>query len=383
MNHANYYASFLVKLFAIFETMPVASFFDGFRLATGNASAIQSQKYQLMDRITRGFGEQKRASLKLQPEGRSLADWNLPLEWGLSGLASALRSRESEKSEGLLTQIEELDRLLHMWRAKHLGIARRYLPPDTRGTGDEGVSYLESNVRSPMIRVDAGPTAPNEEGRFRVTAAVQISAKHVQFHWCELSEVDGAAVAQAMQAQRAESNQAIAKRQEELEESSRVYQQFFADHQRTCPLVRQFKKAVASGVPTSNVVSELLLSIECGSGTLVGVFDIRMLVGPLRLDVAVDGESFDSIVGTPVRCRSGDWVMRDAKSIFASYFDGPDRRTALDPARLSKSSGLVDVAFMIFGAPSLSPECYELARLEVQNRVSKFAKESRWWSWTL
>lgn len=382
MSQANYLASFLVKLFAIFDTMPVTSFFDGFRAATGNASAIQSQKYQLMDKLTRGINDLKKASLKKQPEGYAIADWNLPENWGLSGLATSIRTSETTEQASLLSQIEELDRLLHMWRSKHLGIARKYLPPDAKGTGDEGVPYLEANVRDPMIRTNAANAVPSEGGRLRITAAAQISAKDTQFHWCEVTRLSGAALVEAMRSEHAATHKYMLQKQEDVARSIQIYHQFFADHQRTCPLTGQFSKILSGGITTPNAVAETLLSIEFSTGTLIGIFDMRKVSGALRLDVAVDGESYESISGKQMRCRSGDWVLRDGKSIIASYFDGPDKRTALDQTRLSEGTGSIDVAVMIFGAPQLPQAVYDSAKECVAQRILNHAEESHWFSWT-
>src|SRR5690606_33028395 len=44
-----------------------------------------------------------------------------------------------------------LERDLYKWRAKHFGIARKYLPPTDVGTGEEGVAYLEKTFNNPTL----------------------------------------------------------------------------------------------------------------------------------------------------------------------------------------------------------------------------------------
>ena len=132
----------------------------------------------------------------------------------------------------------------------------------------------------------------------------------------------------------------------------------------------------------SNAVAEILLSLEFSSAALLGIFDLRKVSGALRLDVAVDGESYESISGKQIRCRSGDWVLRDSKSIIASYFDGPDKRTALDQTRLAKGTGPIDVGIMVFGAPQLPQISYDAAREHITERLAKHAQSSQWYAWT-
>ena len=141
-------AELLLPLFRILKTMPPEHFLD-FRVATGNASAVQSRAYQLMEIRVEGFRNEKSDVLR---ESAELSDLLSPENRNALGLKPAMR--QSEPAVGsrvewaaLVDATQALDKALYSWRALHLGVARNYLPTDIEGTGGtSGVSYLETHL---------------------------------------------------------------------------------------------------------------------------------------------------------------------------------------------------------------------------------------------
>lgn len=383
LKHANLFASFLVKLFALFPTMPIKSFFDGFRLSTGNASAIQSEKYQLLEKITRGLSERKKVALSKQIEGHFYSDWNLPEEFTLAGLIESLEDNGRGSIQILGSLISELDRLLLMWRSKHLGIARKYLPAEAKGTGDEGVSYLEGNVREPTIKDETMFEDTVDGSRLALTAALQIAARNTAFHWCELNNINTRDLYENLKNIRHITNDTVSNPSHEVQEAIEIYDRFFSDHQHSSPLTGQLAMCKAKGVPDRNPIAELLLTCEIQSGVLIGIHNIERISGALRLDVAIDGDSYEHIGKKTQRCRSGDWIIRDGKGIIASYFDGPDKRTALDVEAFETGKILTSIGVIILGAPELAPERINHAINLINELIGKFSEKYRWWTWRI
>jgi len=131
------------------------------------------------------------------------------------------------------------------------------------------------------------------------------------------------------------------------------YDDFFQFHGYECPLVRQLARAREKGLPSGNIFVEALLATELSTGVLMGIQDASSIQWPIVLDIASSGESFEGMRGT-VTCREEEIVLRDADGIIASYFQGPDARTAA----VRKSTSL---AFYGFLAPGVETTVVEVA----------------------
>lgn len=151
LREATTFAELLMPLFQAFKTMPPEHFAE-FRDATGEASAIQSRTYQLMQIFTQGLDEKKMKNLADTPE---ISDLLLYAHPAFVHLRSSLNKIEEGRVSGwqeAKAQSEALDRALYAWRCLHLGIARNYLPPAVAGTGgSSGAPYLAAHFRHKII----------------------------------------------------------------------------------------------------------------------------------------------------------------------------------------------------------------------------------------
>ncbi|MFF0560450.1 tryptophan 2,3-dioxygenase family protein [Streptomyces sp. NPDC004266] len=114
--------------------------FMGFREATGNASAVQSLNYHLMELVVYGYDERK-----IETYGRfpHLAPVSSPLLRGFTSLRDAAAgSGDADAREAF----EAGEAPLHVWRGRHYGFGRRYLPEMTGSGGTEGAGYLKRFV---------------------------------------------------------------------------------------------------------------------------------------------------------------------------------------------------------------------------------------------
>jgi len=124
------------------------------------------------------------------------------------------------------------------------------------------------------------------------------------------------------------------------------FETFFRDRGFKCPLSRQFARVQREdALPTVSPFVDALVSAEMAHGLLMGVQDCEPLSGALTFDLASEGEQFPGMRG-PVTCRDNEMVLRDDEGIVASYFQGPDTRSAIQPTTR-------DLVFYAFSAPGI------------------------------
>ena len=332
-----FFSDFLIKLWTIFDTMPVAHFFDGFREATGDASAIQSVRFQTLEALARGLGERKRRALSVQREAGLFAGWYPPKESTLNGLYELAHDSGGGASE-FRDVADMLDRDLYQWRSRHYGIARRYLPVEAVGTGNEGVSYLAENFREPRFRFRAGappiqgfdgpPADADEHSPVRATSTLRVGRRgSPPITAIECKNISAEAIADLITSSQSSLARTIKEREGLIRRNLDGYRQFF--NPLAYPVERQLNNFRKSNSLPKALAPALLLSIELRSASLMGLHDATRVAGRVTFDTASADESFSSISGGLIRCSRDEPVIRDEKEIIASVFQGPDRRTAI------------------------------------------------------
>jgi hypothetical protein len=142
---ATEFAAPLIKVFHCVKTMPPDHFL-GFREATGDASAVQCQSWQMLDAHVYGVLPDKAPVLAGIPEVRHVLTFSNPRFVPLVQVAGQLGDSETETK--LAEAIIGLDHRLRAWRKYHeKQLAGRanpgYLPPAAPGTGrTSGYGYL-------------------------------------------------------------------------------------------------------------------------------------------------------------------------------------------------------------------------------------------------
>lgn len=114
--------------------------FMGFRDATGSASAVQSLNYHLMELVVYGYDERKAEIYEHFPH---LAPINDLLLRDFTSLRDAVAdARDADVREAFTAS----ETPLSLWRGRHYGFGRRYLPDMTGSGGTEGAGYLKRFV---------------------------------------------------------------------------------------------------------------------------------------------------------------------------------------------------------------------------------------------
>ncbi|WP_453967340.1 hypothetical protein [Bradyrhizobium elkanii] len=363
LRDSNFFAEFLLRIFSVFKTMPIESFSggsSGFRDATGEASAIQSEKYQHLEIISRGLSAEKRKVLQNSeryPELQWLADWHPPPEATLSGLAQALAESEIEGASSMMAEIYRLDRSLQSWRNLHLGIARDYLPKEAVGTGEQGVSYLEKHYRSPSLfgsRSSGTTIVRNAVSSDAFVSSADFSGLQIAFiisrnvsasKLIETSEIMGKQAEERI-------NQLSHETTYPLSRLFRFYDPIFARYGRQFPLKRELTNAMRSGLPP-DIVQRLLLSLELSGGLLIGLLDGSQVKFPIRVTTAAAGSEFISITGETIPLKANELILADESKTIASYVQGPDKRTSVQVTDSETARTFRSLVFVVFGAPAL------------------------------
>ena len=369
-----FFSDFLIKLWAVFNTMPVAHFYDGFRGATGDGSAIQSIRFQMVEVLTRGLGEAKRAALLHQKEAGFAAVWTPPAEATLRGMCEIAKEVPQAGAE-FVNVAEMLDHDLYQWRTKHYGVARRYLPPDSIGTGNEGVPYLANNYKEPRPLGDATgagsslDTAANEAGPARASSTFGVRRHGAPpIAVFEVGNVSTRVADEAVRSGIDQLKDLLKTRSQLIAHNLDGYKKFFGTHQY--PVARQLEMFKRNATLPSNLVPALLLFLELRSATLMGLHDKTRVAGSMVFDTASADESYESISGKIIKCRADEPIVRDEKGIIASVFQGPDKRTAV---REEGKSNHPSWLLVIMGHPGMLTNDFMVAVQDVSDFLGSIA----------
>ncbi|HLO68925.1 MAG TPA: hypothetical protein VK188_18015 [Holophaga sp.] len=139
----------------------------------------------------------------------------------------------------------------------------------------------------------------------------------------------------------------IVNRWAQIQENLQGYVPFFEEWGYILPLDRQVKTIRAKGLPPVPSLIQALLFCEATHGVLMGVQDMDLIHERVIFGTAVQGTTLEGHSGL-LSCKPGEPVLIDSQNVLASYFQGPDRRTAIH-------SGTRSVAFFAFGAPAMPP----------------------------
>jgi tryptophan 2,3-dioxygenase len=121
--------------------------FERFREQTGDASALQSRSYQLMQVALTGTSAKTLGTITSVAELRDLRYYDTPDYVPLASAYEAPKTVHKAQQGVVAVKIDELSRELRKWRKLHRGIVRTYLTARAPGTGGtDGTEYLKLTV---------------------------------------------------------------------------------------------------------------------------------------------------------------------------------------------------------------------------------------------
>ncbi|OLF09096.1 hypothetical protein BLA60_21165 [Actinophytocola xinjiangensis] len=129
-------------LSAIFHVLRTLSpeLFLSFREETGNASAVQSMNYHLMELVVYGYDGRKEEIFTKLDHLRPIRSDELRAFRSLRDVVTESGDQE------LVDAFRAVDRALLTWRGRHYGFGRAYLPDMQGSGGTEGAAYLKRFV---------------------------------------------------------------------------------------------------------------------------------------------------------------------------------------------------------------------------------------------
>lgn len=150
------YAELPNHIFHVLRTL-TPDLFLRFRDATGEASAVQSLNYHLMELVIYGYDARKvEAYLKFE----HLHELTVAPLWSVRSLRDAVL--ESDDPE-LTKELAAAETALLAWRGRHYGFGRRYLPGVKGSGGTEGAGYLKRFVHKDDLVPESITTAPEPD----------------------------------------------------------------------------------------------------------------------------------------------------------------------------------------------------------------------------
>jgi len=158
-------------------------------------------------------------------------------------------------------------------------------------------------------------------------------------------EINSNAIRKGVHAREGWTREAIQAHGGKIRKNLEAYARFFDAWGYSCPLLSQVQTIRDKGLPSAPPLIQALLLCEASQGVLMGVQDWDLVKGAIIWDIAGPNEKLDGFKG-PIPCKGGEPVLRDSSGLLASYFQGPDRRTAIHAKTQS-------VVFPAFGAPGM------------------------------
>ncbi|MFJ3663406.1 hypothetical protein ACIPPM_23395 [Streptomyces sp. NPDC090119] len=148
-----HYVELPSHIFHMLQTL-TPDLFLAFRDATGEASAVQSLNYHMMELVMYGYDARKTEAYSRFDH---LHDLTVPPLRSVRSLRVAvLKSGDPELTEALAG----IERTLLTWRGRHYGFGRRYLPGVKGSGGTEGAGYLKRFVHKDNLIPEPITTAP-------------------------------------------------------------------------------------------------------------------------------------------------------------------------------------------------------------------------------
>lgn len=339
----NVLMDFLLEVFSLLDTLKVGNFVNGFRADTGDAGAIQSNKYQYLESILSGISSQKMETLRQIKELKNLEGLKSPAIPTLRDLYQRI------VEEGCDPDLEYFSRRLlkvfQAWKSKHFGVASKQLPEGFVGNSFGGVGYLKANLTHGKINFKE-----QQRGLVKINIAARAREDFAGMSvvWIFAHDVDFSVIARNLDTLDQEMRSSIEENRSLILGNLQHYHRSFQSRGVDCPLIKQFDR----GLPRSNapVVARMLLASEFYRGILAGIFDLAKIDGDILLDVSLQNEKLTAIGGREVICQNGDLVLRDRKGIIASYLGGPGQRTAV---MLNEAVERRSLAIFLFALPGL------------------------------
>ena len=174
----------------------------------------------------------------------------------------------------------------------------------------------------------------------------------MKFGYCLVKDLSVLQPSDHLKEKQKETEAYIRSHSERLIERAKAISQFYkAQGEKNRSHIESLIKSISNGksIRPVNFIVDSVMIAEMRNALLLGVHDLDRIEGDIVLDVASEGERFVGIGQRTVTARQNEIVLRDDSGIWASYTQGPDARTVVEP-------GSRNVVILGFFTPETSRE---------------------------
>ncbi len=157
----------------------------------------------------------------------------------------------------------------------------------------------------------------------------------MKFGYCFVNHLASGESSDDFRKKQEEAENYIRKNTESLIARAKSISKFYqAQGEKNRSHIESLIKSISNGknIKPVNFIVDSVMIAELKNALLLGVHDVDRIQGDIILDAASEGEGFVGIGNRPVVTRQNEVVLKDDAGIWASYTQGPDARTVVDPA---------------------------------------------------
>jgi DNA/RNA-binding domain of Phe-tRNA-synthetase-like protein len=162
-------------------------------------------------------------------------------------------------------------------------------------------------------------------------------------------------------------------RQEILESTvMAAYVAYYKRFRKTYHLLLQLESVAKKNksIPQTIPLVQAVFMAEMNSFLLTAGHDLDKVLKPIKLDIADGTESYPSLRGEKVICKSGDMIMSDSQGVICSIIRGQDQRSMITKV----TDSVLYVVYAPPGIPTISIEDHLLELAENVTLVSPQAE---------
>jgi len=146
-----------------------------------------------------------------------------------------------------------------------------------------------------------------------------------------------------------------------------AYQKYYKRFTKTYHVLLQLESIVLKGksLPDVSPLVDANFTAEVDTLVLTAGHDVAKLVGPVVMDVSLEGDQITRMNGAPKDMEAGDMVMRDATGVVCSIIYGQDNVSPI-------SSVTTHVLYVSYAPAGVSPEIVEAQLQKIEENVRVF-----------
>jgi len=146
-----------------------------------------------------------------------------------------------------------------------------------------------------------------------------------------------------------------------------AYQKYYKRFTKTYHVLLQLESIVLKGksLPDVSPLVDANFTAEVDTLVLTAGHDVAKLVGPVVMDVSLEGDQITRMNGAPKDMEAGDMVMRDATGVVCSIIYGQDNVSPI-------SSATTHVLYVAYAPVGVSPEIVEAQLQKIEENVRVF-----------